>query len=179
MFAQIPHSYLMKIHKYLWIKCGWSSWIDTRKGCDCLIIKWSGTWVCQALGLTHWPCWYIVINLGWHWFGDELMPDSTRPLPEPIMSYHYWFICTSTLVQVMAWCLMASSHYLDQCWHIISGFLSHISGFLSHYLRTVSQEMVQDSKISFTNHKKKCSRKSHIWYHSNSYKELLKVNCDL
>ena len=27
----------------------------------------------------------------------------------------------STLVQVMAWCLMAPSHYLSQCWLIING----------------------------------------------------------
>ena len=27
-------------------------------------------------------------------------------------------ICWSTLVQVMAWCLMAPSHYLNQCWLI-------------------------------------------------------------
>ena len=30
-----------------------------------------------------------------------------------------------TLVQVMAWCLMAPSHYLDQCWLIIKGVLWH------------------------------------------------------
>ena len=31
----------------------------------------------------------------------------------------------STLVQVMAWCLMAPCHYLNQCWLIISGFVWH------------------------------------------------------
>ena len=29
-------------------------------------------------------------------------------------------VMQSTLVQVMAWCLMAPSHYLNQCWLIIS-----------------------------------------------------------
>ena len=33
----------------------------------------------------------------------------------------------STLVQVMAWCLMAQSHYLNQCWLIISEILWHSS----------------------------------------------------
>ena len=33
----------------------------------------------------------------------------------------------STLVQVMAWCLMAPSHYLNQCWLIISKVLWHLS----------------------------------------------------
>ena len=31
----------------------------------------------------------------------------------------------STLVQLMAWCLMAPSHYLNQCWLIISGVVWH------------------------------------------------------
>ena len=34
----------------------------------------------------------------------------------------------STLVQVMACCLMAPSHYLNQCWLIISKVLWHSSG---------------------------------------------------
>ena len=34
----------------------------------------------------------------------------------------------STLAQVMACCLMASSHYLNQCWLIISKVQSHSSG---------------------------------------------------
>ena len=29
----------------------------------------------------------------------------------------------STLVQVMAWCLMAPSHYLDQCWPNVDGII--------------------------------------------------------
>ena len=34
----------------------------------------------------------------------------------------------STLAQVMAWCLMAPSHYLNQCWFIISEVLWHSPG---------------------------------------------------
>ena len=42
-------------------------------------------------------------------------------------------LVTSTLVQVMACCLMATSHYLNQCWLIISEVLqhSHASNFTS------------------------------------------------
>ena len=41
----------------------------------------------------------------------------------------------STLAQVMAWCLKAPSHYLNQCWLIISDI----------HLRASSQEMLQRS----------------------------------
>ena len=33
----------------------------------------------------------------------------------------WWHRSMSTLAQVMAWCLTAPSHYLNQCWLIISG----------------------------------------------------------
>ena len=39
----------------------------------------------------------------------------------PICLHIIW----SALVQVMAWCLMAPSHYLNQCWQIISDILWH------------------------------------------------------
>ena len=32
----------------------------------------------------------------------------------------WWHRSRSTLAQVMAWCLMAPSHYLNQCWLLIS-----------------------------------------------------------
>ena len=37
----------------------------------------------------------------------------------------WWHRSGSTLDQVMAWCLMAPSHYLNQCWLIISQVLWH------------------------------------------------------
>ena len=43
--------------------------------------------------------------------------------------------CGSTLAQVMACCLTAPSHYMNQCWLIISGI----------HLRTISQEIPQPS----------------------------------
>ena len=43
-------------------------------------------------------------------------------------SDHIWLHRSeSTLAQVMAWCLMAPSHYLNQCWLFISKVLWHSS----------------------------------------------------
>ena len=40
---------------------------------------------------------------------------------------HFWIeIEIETLAQVMACCLLATSHYLNQCWLIISKFLCHL-----------------------------------------------------
>ena len=44
----------------------------------------------------------------------------------------WWHISGLTLAQVMAWCLMAPSHYLNQCWLIISEV---------HLMRPISQEV--------------------------------------
>ena len=37
----------------------------------------------------------------------------------------WWQRIESTLVQVMAWCLMAPSHYLNQCWLLIHEVQRH------------------------------------------------------
>ena len=49
----------------------------------------------------------------------------------------WWQRSGSTLAQVMACCLTAPSHYLNQCWLIISEVHIHI--------RAISQEMFQPS----------------------------------
>ena len=38
----------------------------------------------------------------------------------------WWCRSGSTLAQVMAWCRQATSHYLNQCWLIISEILLHL-----------------------------------------------------
>ena len=38
----------------------------------------------------------------------------------------WWYRSGSTLAQVMAWCLTAPSHYLNQCWQIISEVIRHL-----------------------------------------------------
>ena len=93
--------------------------------------------------------------------GNGLLPDGIKPLPEPILTYQvfrgihnvlgdYIFYSLwpsdaiwrhrsgSTLGQVMACCLTAPSHYLTQCWLIISESSDH-------QLRAISQEMPQPS----------------------------------
>ena len=42
--------------------------------------------------------------------------SSTKPLPKPILQ-HFYEATLSTLVQAMAWCLVAPSHCLNQYWH--------------------------------------------------------------
>ena len=51
----------------------------------------------------------------------ELLQSCTKPL---IWHYKTW----SVLVQITACCLMAPSHYLNQCWLIISKVQCHSSG---------------------------------------------------
>ena len=49
----------------------------------------------------------------WFWTLNSMWPG------DAIWRHRTWF----TLSQVMAWCLMAPSHYLNQCWLIISEVL--------------------------------------------------------
>ena len=50
----------------------------------------------------------LVQVMDWHRTG-------AKPLPEPMMTQ-------SKLVQVMAWCSQATSHYLSQCWPRLMSF---------------------------------------------------------
>ena len=50
----------------------------------------------------------------------------------------------STMVQVLAWCLMAPSHYWDKCWLLISEMICGI------HLRTISQEMLKRSILDMS-----------------------------
>ena len=118
---------------------------------------------------------WILVSIG---SGNGLLPDGTKPIPEPMLINHQWghvaftwssqgsfagnakniypwyefvmyvfhkMFCIQkinslgpsdaiwrwrswlTLVQVMACCLTAPSHYLNQCWLIISKVLWHSS----------------------------------------------------
>ena len=51
----------------------------------------------------------------------------------------WWQRFGSTVAQVMAWCCQAPSHYLNQCWFIITGVL-----WLSS-IRPISQEVLKVS----------------------------------
>ena len=63
--------------------------------------------------LTYPPCTFVAFNLLW--------------LNEAICLWEFW----SILLQAMATCLMATSHYLKQCWLIINEALLHSTG--SHF----------------------------------------------
>ena len=47
---------------------------------------------------------------GWTLHINSLCPSGAR----------WWHKCGTTLTQVMAWCLRVPSHYLNQCWLLIS-----------------------------------------------------------
>ena len=58
----------------------------------------------------------------------SLWPNSKRPLNSLRPSDAIWRQWSwTTLAQVMACCLTAPSHYLNQCWLIIRGVLWHTS----------------------------------------------------
>ena len=66
--------------------------------------------------------------------GNGWVPSGNKPLPEPMLTtiislwpsdVIWWLGSRSTLAQVMACCLTAPSHYLNQCWLMISGVLWH------------------------------------------------------
>ena len=62
--------------------------------------------------------------MGWFQTGAKPLPRLMLIKLHDAISWHHrtW----STLVQVMAWCLTAPSHYLNQCWLIISEFSWHL-----------------------------------------------------
>ena len=72
--------------------------------------------------------------------------DVTRMLPNSLgpIDARWWQRTESTLAQVMACCLTAPSHYLNQCWLIISKFLWHPSEGIT--LRK-SEETNEQNKI--------------------------------
>ena len=93
----------------IWHQTSWSTLVHVIIMAPCL----SG-----AKSLTHWPLgdfnlilesWFfklILVNGGW----DISYEIALRRMPQDLTDDK------STLVQVMAWCRQAASHYLGQCW---------------------------------------------------------------
>ena len=91
----------------------------------------------------HYPnqCWLIIIEVLWHSADDnctgnvqDIYPCLRAASPRGCWVNSLWPSDAiwrqrsgSTLAQVMAWCLTAPSHYLNQCWLIISKIQSHSS----------------------------------------------------
>ena len=72
-------------------------------------MSWSAVWMDWLISFRRTPFWRSGMLLNSLWPSDAI--------------WRHW--TWSTLVQVMAWCLMAPSHYLNQCWLIISEVLWH------------------------------------------------------
>ena len=57
------------------------------------------------------------------------------------------YTSASTLVQIMARCLMAPSHYLSQCWLIVKGVLWHSSEVIS---QDVHKKLIHDMCVDMS-----------------------------
>ena len=130
------HLYILSCHFWLnlWcigdviIKIGWNrNWYDRK----CKKICFNLIWNLIKGSLLGWvPC-----LEGSHWIMPfKCQHDHTTNtidslwLSDAIFFYAIWrHRSGSTLAQVMACCLMASSHYLNQCWLIISKVLWYSS----------------------------------------------------
>ena len=77
---------------------------------------------------------YLELFLPWHVFMLYLYVMLIMPLTHCGLVTAYGARSGSTLAQVMAWCLMAPSHYLNQCWLLISEVI-----FCSMHLRGIPQ----------------------------------------
>ena len=94
-----------------------------------------------------------------------------------------WYSCNSTLVNVMAWCQTAPSHYLNQYWQTITEILWHSSevNFLPMFNRWIHDTHLNITHFKFHSHlpranesimlKRKCQsfwRNFHRWLHQFS-----------
>ena len=86
--------------------------------------------------ITKWTKWTLITNFKIHWFQLWLIlqknPHSAdAALLSCINSLWsnddiWWYKSRSILAQVMACCMTAPSHFLNQCWLIISGDLWYL-----------------------------------------------------
>ena len=53
--------------------------------------------------------------------GNGLLPGGTKPLPVPVLNNYQWDLLPFTMT-----CLMAPSHYLNQCWLTIGEIFGHL-----------------------------------------------------
>ena len=60
----------------------------------------------------------------------------------------WWHKSRSTLIQVMASCLMVPNHYLNQCWLIINDILWHSPG--GNFTRN-ARDIIHDMSLKITN----------------------------
>ena len=85
-------------------------------------VTWQGTRIVGPAMATRVTCPILMITIH---LGNGLMLDNINSSwpSEPIWCHKTW--STTMLVQVMACCLTAPTHYLNECWQIISEVLRH------------------------------------------------------
>ena len=141
---------------------------------------------CCPMARSHYlkQCWLIIREF--LWLSPEDIPEENTQEITHWNGFEYYLLSSlwpndaicqhrsgSTLAQVMAWCLMASSHYLSQCWLFISEVQWHPSeGNSSWDASAVSHENKLEgiylkfcSNISGANElraSKHCNQPSHI-----------------
>ena len=115
MWSENTHLNLLPHLNFDWTSIWYYSmlWIVSQHWCK----KWLGSW------LNQW-CPSFSIELNWinRWFTRQQGVNSLWP--SDVIWRHR---SGSTLAQVMACCLTAPSHYLNQCWLIISKIQLHSS----------------------------------------------------
>ena len=110
-------------------------------GCGLLIVHkcWKGSPSRSPQGSQFQNVWIWNIRICWP-SSSTRMITSLWP-SEAIWHHKNW----STLVHVMAWCLIEPCHYINQCWLIISEIMCHSFGHFHrkylrhHFIRCVSK----------------------------------------
>ena len=99
----------------------------------------------HGLVMPHGASW-VIIGLGHH---------GSSPVPHQVISWTnfdllpWWHKSRLTMTQVMACCLIAPSHYLNQCWPIISKVQWHSSG-CNAILQEIPQPPVTEISLKIT-----------------------------
>ena len=112
-----------------------------------LVNCWTDSWVVSDLRRSH----TYVTSLYWRWYHEDEHIGINSLRPSEDISRHR---SGSTLVQVMAFCLQAPRHYLNQCLLITSKVQRHSS-------RANSQDIPQPSITHFS------SKITYLKFHSN------------
>ena len=105
--------------------------------CVCVSCQWNKCLIYYRSYITHITIFERLLLWNWFLFWLMLAVKSINSLwPSDVIWQHR---SESTLAQVVAWCLTAPSHFLNQCWLIISVKSSDI------HIRAISQEKPQPS----------------------------------
>ena len=128
-----------------WVQI-WPKFYHCKRCTACTIVSYITAIYQQSIVTGHATWWRVLALLSWYPLiivKSLLLNWRSAPVDEIYMCPIFkWVAVTwlnslrpsdaiwrhrsmSTSAQVMAWCLMAPSHYLNQCWLMISGVLWH------------------------------------------------------